>query len=618
MINSIGSGVKFIVKLISGIGTVFLGCLVLLMLFFVWIATSVDKSPKVPDGAALVLAPSGFIVEKTRVPDPIEAILEEYDYASVEQETNLHDLLEALRRATFDDRIPGVVLFTDGMRGAGPATTHTLAKAVRSFKEQSGKPVYAVSTAYDQSDYLIAAQADKIFVNNYGSVLLTGYGAYPMYLKGMLDRIDANVNVFRVGTFKSAVEPYLRTDMSDAAKEANLNWLGVLWDEYTGSVEAARGLSGGSIDRNLSSISSRLRSANGNLSTLAANEDLVDQVAASHEWRSQLINEFGASGDGSTFYQIDHSSYLRASQDLAASSSNHIAVIVARGEIVMGQGDETVTAAETMVQQIRDARLDRRVKAIVIRVDSPGGSAFASELIRQELVAAQGQGIPVVASFGSIAASGGYWISAAADEIWASPTSITGSIGIFGLFVTFEDTLANVGVTTDGVGTTDFAGALSIARPLNDTVKDVVQQNIEEGYRRFLNIVADGRGMTVAEVDKVAQGRVWAGKTAHELGLVDKLGGLDQAVASAASLAGINNDDYKMRFFIRTPDAFDQFLMTTFATVGVDINAAKSSSSLSTSHFGKLAARLKADANRLMMFNDPMGHYALCEECGIQ
>ncbi len=616
MIKSGATAVKFIFKIIQGIGTTFLGLFVMLMLVFLWIGATSDNRPSVPRGAALVLAPSGVIVEQVRVPDPAEVIIQEYSNSAPPAETSIHDILAVLERAARDDRIPGLVIFTDQMVGAYPAALHTVAEAIREFKK-SGKPVYAVSSSYNQSDYLLAAQANKVYLNNYGSVLLTGYGRYTNYYKGLLDKIEANVNVFRVGTFKSAVEPFIRSDMSPAAKEANMAYMSVLWDHYISDVESAREMKAGSLKASINTVSANLRAAGGDFALLAKNGGLVDEISARHEWRSELISEFGA-GSGSSFKQIGMDQYLAATENMAKSSGSTIAVITAQGPIIMGEGGAEVAAAETIVNHIRNARRNNAVKAIVLRVDSPGGSAFASELIRQELLAAKADGLPVIASFASLAASGGYWISANADEIWAQPTTITGSIGIFGMIPTFEKTLAKVGINNDGVGTTELAGT-STSRELNDTVKDLIQQNIEQGYRRFLDIVAEGRGMTPADVDKIAQGRVWAGETAKELGLVDHLGNFDDAIKAAARAAGIEDDKYRPVFYRDSISSMDQLMINMFTFAGVKSKAAQNpTGSLGTSSIARFAEELKTEANKLMMFNDPIGQYVLCTDCSVK
>lgn len=603
--------IKSIFKFIQGLGTTALGLLVILFIFGIYAASSRDTRPSVPDGAVMVLWPNGMIVEQQEYPDPLDEIFT--DFNSVPPQTSVHDILRSLKRAKDDNRIKAVAVLTDNMFGAAPSHLHAIAGAIRDFK-QSGKKVYAISSAYSQGTYMVAAEADKVYMNPLGSVLLTGFGSYPTYFKDMLDKIEANVNVFRVGTYKAAVEPFIRNDMSPEAKEANIAFLSSLWDQYEASVVAARGLEPGALTAAMNTVNDDLRAVGGDFAQLAVNNGLVDELAPRQDWRQALMDEYGSTPDGTSFKQIHFEAYLAAT-DRPDNKPNQVAVITAQGEIVMGEGPITVTAAETVVGYIRSARNNPDTAAIVLRVDSPGGSAFASELIRQELVAAQNDGLKVIASFGPVAASGGYWISATADEIWAAPSTITGSIGIFGIVPTFERTLEKVGIHTDGVGTSPLAGAFNISRPMSDTAKDIIQQSIEAGYNQFLSLVAEGRNMSVEDVDKVAQGRVWVGTKAHELGLVDHLGDFDDAVKAAAAAAGI--EDYSVVFYRDQPDQFDQMLANLLnSSLGDDL---RGSMAPHMSPMMKTALELKSDAEQfLTRFNDPNARYAVCFVCKVR
>lgn len=600
--------VKTIGKVIIGFGGLVVGLLAILGLIILTTAGGTQKAPSVPDGAVLVLAPTGQIVEITENPDPLEEYFDTFNRRPAQ--TSIHDITTALKRAKDDSRIAALALMTDNMWGAAPSHLHTMAASIRDFKK-SGKKVYAISSAYSQGDYLLAAEADKIFMNPQGNAILTGYARYRLYYKSLLEKIGANINVFRVGTFKSAVEPYIRDDMSAEAREANTEFLGGLWDQYSASVEQAREFESGKLDRDIENISANLKAASGNFGVLAVNTGLVDAVVPDAVWREELSNEYGSYAD--SFRQIHYETYLAAINN-GATSDNHIAVITAQGEIIMGEGPASVAAADTIVDYIRSARNNQRTKAIVLRVDSPGGSAFASELIRQELLNAQNQGIKVIASFGPVAASGGYWISATADEIWAAPSTITGSIGIFGVIPTYEGTLGKIGVTGDGVGTSDLAGSFDVTRPLNDVTKDIIQQSIESGYEEFKELVAMGRNMTVENVDTIGQGRVWIGETAKDLGLVDHLGSFDDAVAAAASAAGVE-DDYQTVFYREAPDPFDQLLSDILnSTVGLPVN----DYAVPASPAMKLLNQVQQDLDFLGHLNDPTGRYLICFECKVR
>ena len=607
--KGIWSILKAIGKFIIGFGGFTVGILAILGLLIVAGSSGTQQLPSVPNGAVLVLWPEGQIVEVPENPDPFEEYFDTFNRRP--RQTSIHDITTALKRAKTDSRIAALALVTDSMWGAAPSHQHAMAQAVRDFK-QSGKKVYAISSSYSQSDYLVAAEADKIYMNPQGNVLLNGFARYRLYYQDLLDKIGANVNVFRVGTFKSAVEPYIRDDMSPEAKEANVEFLGGLWSQYSASIEQARGFETGQLSADITTISADLRSARGDFAQLAVNNGLVDAIVPNAVWREELKQEYGTSLFSDSFNQIHHEAYLAAT-DRSNGSNNEIAVITAQGEIVMGEGPASVTAADTVVNYIRSARNNSLTKAILLRVDSPGGSAFASELIRQELVNAQNQGIKVIASFGPVAASGGYWISATADEIWAAPSTITGSIGIFGVIPTYEGTLAKIGVAADGVGTSELAGAFDVTRPLNDLTKDIIQQSIEAGYGEFMELVATGRNMTVEDVDRIGQGRVWLGQTAKDLGLVDHLGGFDDALAAAARAAGIEGD-FEPVFYREAPDPFDQFLSDFLnSTIGLD-----NTYRVPESPALKLMGQAQSDLEFLGRLNDPTGRYLICFECKVR
>ncbi|MCJ9427562.1 signal peptide peptidase SppA [Kordiimonas marina] len=606
---------KSIVKFIQGLGTITIGFLVILVIAVALMGRKAEPKPSVPDGAVLVLWPNGAIVEQAQYPDPLESLFSKY--RSTPPQTSVHDILRALKRAKDDKHIRALALITDSMSGAAQAHLHEIAAAIRDFKT-SGKKVYALSTAYSQGGYLLAAQADKVYMNPAGSVLLTGFGSYPLYFKSFLDKIEANVHIFRVGTYKSAVEPFMRDDMSPAAKEANTAFLGALWSQYQASIVKARGLEPDALDKDVANMPSKMREAEGNFAELAVQNKLVDQLAPRATWRKALMAEYGADKSGLSFKQIRVEQYLAAT-DKPKKAGHDIAVITAQGEIVGGSGPISVTAAETVVGYIRNARHNPKTAAIVLRVDSPGGSVVASELIRQELAAAQAQGIPVIASMGPVAASGGYWICSTADQIWAEPSTITGSIGIFGMIPTFEKTLDKIGVHSDGVGTSPLADGYNITRAMNDETKDIIQQSIESGYREFLTHVAKGRKMSLKDVDKIAQGRVWIGTKAAELGLVDHLGGFDKAVEAAAEAAKVGKD-YRVVFYRDKPNTLKQMVAQLFGST-IETDAPRTygySTSTSLSPVLNAAMKLKKEARMLANFNDPLGEYALCLTCEVR
>ncbi|WP_374764919.1 signal peptide peptidase SppA [Yunchengibacter salinarum] len=616
--------IKAAVGFIQGFGTAFMGLLAILLVVVTVSLSGGRKGPTVPDGGVMVLAPDGVIVEQVAPKDPLAMAFKALD--DEPPQVSVHDILDAIEKARDDSRIKAIALYTDGMIGAAPAHLHAIHDALLDFRA-ADKPVHAISTAYTQGSYLLASAADEVHVNPAGSALITGYSRYGTYFNAMLQKIDASVNVFRVGTYKSGPEPYTRDDMSEAAKQANRAYLTALWRQYAGKVTTARDLPRDRLDKALDALPGGLEAVDGNFALYAQEQGLVDAISPRAVWRTQLTEKYGKSGNGNSFKQIHYRAYLEATRK-KQDSDNEIAVITVQGEIVMGRGPITVAAAETVVDQIRAARNNPATRAIVLRVDSPGGSAFASDLIRQELVAAQSGGLPLIASFGPVAASGGYWVSATADEIWARPSTITGSIGVYGVVPTFENTLKKVGISSDGVGTSDLAGAFSVSRPLSDTAKGVIQASIENTYREFLGLVAEGRGMTTEQVDAVAQGRVWIGSDAHRKGLVDRLGDFDDALEAAAAKADV--EDWKAVFYRPKPDRFEKLLADLMdsrlmaSLLGRADGGALPPASENGLQGGlaatpqKVARFVRSTLDELSAMNDPNGIYARCLACRVQ
>lgn len=421
-----------------------------------------------------------------------------------------------------------------------------IAKALEEFKE-SGKPVYAIGDHYKQSQYYLSSYADKVFMSPDGGVMLTGYGSYTLYYKSLFEKLNVNTHVFRVGTYKSFVEPYTLDGMSDEAREANTAWLNQLWGAYTSDVAKNRQIDASTLTPELDQFVVELKSVDGDFAKLSEKMGLVDELVNRPQLRKQLIDAFGENDDHS-FNQISYYDYQPTIGDIQLPSDNQIAVVVASGAIMDGTQQRGNVGGDTTAALLREARLDDKVKSVILRVDSPGGSAFASEVIRNEVDALKAAGKPVVVSMSSVAASGGYWISSSADKIMAQPTTITGSIGIFAILTTFEKGLEKMGVYSDGVGTTPFSG-VGVTRELPEGIAEIFQLGIENGYQRFIGLVSQNRDMTLEQADSVAQGRVWTGKDALALGLVDELGDFDDAVASAAELATLG-EDYEVRWML--------------------------------------------------------------------
>ncbi len=575
-----------------------------------------ESSVKIAKGSALVMDLDGVLVEQAETVDPFERAIEEAYGASEPDQIEVHEVVRVIREAREDERIEAIVLNLGALYipSYSASKMHYVAGELDAFKA-AGKRIIAVGDFYSQEQYLLAARADEIYMNDYGNIVLYGYGRYGMYLKSFLEKLKITSHVFRVGTFKSAVEPFIRDDMSEEAKAANAAFLNVLWDAYARSVEEARGLPQGSISRYADDLGSLLRGVDGDLAKLAVDYGLVDGLKSRQDQLDYLKETFGEAKDGGSFKSVSFRDYLKSLGDRKDGDAPNVAVVTAAGPIVDGEQPDGVAAGgDTVAQYLRQALEDDEVKAVVLRVDSPGGSAFASEVMREGVLALKQAGKPVVVSMGSLAASGGYWISAPGDEIWAAPTTITGSIGIFGFFSTFENTAAEIGVYVDGVGTSALSPTLATGvGPLPDPTKDVIQQSIENGYEKFMAVVGEGRGLDRDYVDSIGQGRVWIGETAKELKLVDNLGGYDEALDAAARLAEI--DDYDaVRIFERI-GPFEKFFSSSAARTlklfGVDRKAA----ALTGSSLRKAVAQVEKNLVFFDQFNDPSATYARCLAC---
>ena len=522
--------------------------LILLIVIFgaiVWAVSSSTQS--LPDRAALVVKPEGRLVEQLSG-DPVQRAIQNAQ-GQQRQETLLWDLVDAVRAAATDKRIRVLVLDLDDMEGGGQPELEELASAIRKFRA-SGKPVIAFGTAYDQDQYYLAAQADRIYLDPTGYVMIEGFSRYPLYFKGLLQKVGVDVNVFRVGTFKSAVEIFTRSDMSSADKQQSIAYLNVLWSTYQKAVTAARKLPADAIESYVDSLPKTVSAANGDAAKVALQAGLVTALANRLQVNRYLIGLVGKDETTGTFNGISAEDYARmvhAQMKVDHGDGNaRIGVIVASGDIEDGKQPPGAIGGDSLSELIRQARLDKSIKAVVLRVDSPGGSVAASEEIYQELEALRAVGKPLVVSMGDLAASGGYYISAPANQIWASPATLTGSIGIFAVIPTIDQTLSKIGVSVDGVGTTPLAGALTIDRPLGPQISQLLQSQVDRGYQEFIDRVAAGRRETPQQIDAIGQGRVWAGADARKIGLVDHLGTLEDAIRAAAHLAKVTH--YQVQF----------------------------------------------------------------------
>jgi protease-4 len=513
------------------------------------------------DKTALVLDLEGVLVEQRTV-DSISTALAEAQGGG-EREILLRDVLSIIKAAKKDPHITHLVLNTDGYNAAGLASTREIAAALKDFKT-SKKPVYAFADNYEQKQYLLAAQADKIFMDPEGAFFPEGLGRYRLfYREALQDKLGLDVHLFRVGEYKSAAEPYILDAASEESKQADLFWMNDIWQRYLQQVGTARGIAPEAISAAINELPQRLAAVKGDLAQLALNEKWVDGLKTAYEMEQYLVDQGVAFDDESgSFQQIDMIDYLGHvnSSQMAKPQADAVAVVVAQGEIVDGEQPQGMVGGITTSALIRAAREDDEVKALVLRVDSPGGSVFASEQIRREVELTKAAGKPVVVSMANVAASGGYWISMNADRIYADESTITGSIGIFGLMIRAPRTLEKIGVRSDGVTTTPWAGAFDMTRPLDEPTKQVIQSVIERGYAQFIGKVAKARKQTTEAIDANARGRVWSGAQAKEKGLVDAFGGLQAAIDDAAARAKLGKNDYRVDYIEEPMSPFEQFI----------------------------------------------------------
>jgi protease IV len=491
---------------------------------------------RLADNTALVMALRGDIVEQYSGSAREAALTEAL--GGVERETQLRDVVAVLDAAARDPKIQRVLLIMDDMGGAGMAKLNEIAAAMDRFRA-GGKQVLAWGSQMTQSQYYLAAHADQVYLHPSGAILLTGLGGYRNYYRDALDRLGVTVNVFRVGKYKSFVEPFVNNAPSRDAMEADAFWLNDEWKSYTTKVEQARKLQSGAIGRMIDELPARLTAAGGDLAKLALSEKLVDGLMTRDELRSTMIKRGVEDAEHKTFRQVSFQEYRNGLPD-AGDRTSQVGVVVAQGSIIDGEAPQGAIGGRSTAELIRRARDDDTIKALVFRVDSPGGSAFGAELIRRELELTRKAGKPVVVSMSDVAASGGYWVSTSADEVLADPATITGSIGVFGMVPTFDKTMEKVGVHTGGVVTTWLAGEPDLRRPLDPRTGQVIQATVGHIYQEFLARAAASRHESAEQIEDVAQGRVWTGQQAHERHLVDGFGGLTVAIHDAAQQAKLS------------------------------------------------------------------------------
>ncbi|MDF2153822.1 signal peptide peptidase SppA [Vibrio sp. CAU 1672] len=584
--------------------------LMIAILYFIFTYQG-EGLPSVEKKSALVVNLSGPIVEQRRYVNPMDSFAGSLLGNELPKENVLFDVVDTIRYAKDDPKVSGIVLALRDLPETNLTKLRYIAKALNEFKA-SGKPVYAVGDFYNQSQYYLASYADKIYLAPDGGVLIKGYSSYSMYYKSLLEKLDVTTHVFRVGTYKSAIEPLVRDDMSTEAKQSATRWVTQLWSAYVDDVATNRSIDAKVLNPSMDELLAHMRSVDGDIAQLAVKLGLVDELATRQTIRSLFAKEFGSDGKDS-YNAISYYDYLATMRPNLELAQNDIAVVMANGAIMDGQQPRGTVGGDTVAGLLREARNDDKVKAVVLRVNSPGGSAFASEVIRNEIEALKAANKPVVVSMSSLAASGGYWISMSADKIIAQPTTLTGSIGIFSVITTFEKGFNKLGIHTDGVGTSPFSGE-GFTTGLSKGTSEAFQLGIEHGYKRFITLVGQNRDMSLEEVDKIAQGRVWTGQDALQFGLVDQMGDFDDAIKLAAQLAELT--EYNI-FWVEEPlSPAEQFIQEFMNQVRVSLGI--DATSLLPKSLQPVAQQIEQDANLLQNFNDPRGQYAFCLNCQVQ
>ncbi|EPP4620262.1 signal peptide peptidase SppA [Escherichia albertii] len=574
----------------------------------IWMQVSNSDTKETAGRGALLLDISGVIVDKPDSSQRFSRLSRQLLGASSDrrQENSLFDIVNTIRQAKDDRNITGIVMDLKNFAGGDQPSMQYIGKALKEFRD-SGKPVYAIGENYSQGQYYLASFANKIWLSPQGVVDLHGFATNGLYYKSLLDKLKVSTHVFRVGTYKSAVEPFIRDDMSPAAREADSRWIGELWQNYLNTVAANRQIPAQQVFPGAQGLLDGLTKTGGDTAKYALDNKLVDALASSAEIEKALTKEFGWSKADKNYRAISYYDYALKTP---ADTGDSIGVVFANGAIMDGEETQGNVGGDTTATQIRDARLDPKVKAIVLRVNSPGGSVTASEVIRSELAAARAAGKPVVVSMGGMAASGGYWISTPANYIVANPSTLTGSIGIFGVITTVENSLNSIGVHTDGVSTSPLAD-VSITKALPPEAQQMMQLSIENGYKRFITLVADARKSTPEQIDKIAQGHVWTGQDAKANGLVDSLGDFDDAVAKAAELAKLKQ--WHLEYYVDEPTFFDKVMDNMSGSVRAMLP--ETLQAMLPAPLASVASTVKSESDKLAAFNDPQNRYAFCLTC---
>ncbi|TYA13957.1 signal peptide peptidase SppA [Aggregatibacter actinomycetemcomitans] len=593
---------------------------VLLLLTALPFVVGLDKQAVALKGnqGALYLNLDGYLADNRDNQGGVKTLLKELDNQHIPQQYSTFDVVYAIDSAALDDKVRGLVLDLNYFQGGDLPSLEFVGASIENFKK-NGKQVIAYSDNYNRAQYFLASYADEVYINPVGTVSIDGLVQENLYYKDLLESLEVNPHVFRVGTYKSAVEPFLRNDMSDEAKTNLRRWLGIMWNNYKQRVAENRNIKEEAVAPNAHTYLTELKALQGDMTAYVKQRKLINGVLDRFNLDKKLTALFGENEDKQP-KMVDYDTYLASLPDrMSGDTKNKIAVVNVEGAIIDGETDEENVGGDTIANLLRKAYDDKDVKAVVLRVNSPGGSAFASEIIRQELSHLQQAGKPVVVSMGGMAASGGYWISSTADYIVADKNTITGSIGIFAVLPTFEKTIKKIGVSADGVKTSDLALG-SAFLPLSSELNDVLQLEIEHGYDEFLTKVSQGRHLSKAQVDKIAQGQVWLGSEAIEHKLVDELGDLNTALGKAMELVNekldenskIQEEGFSVEWLDDDSGSFFKKFMRDFKA---DSKAWVTGLVTEAVGLPKEFTQVK-QLGLLNTFNDPKGQYLYCLTCG--
>lgn len=570
---------------------------------------SSDSSNTPPQRGALLVNINGTIVDNVSQSNKFNTISRRLLGANADrlQQNSLFEIVNAIRQAKTDSNITGMILDLEKFTGTDLASLQYIGKVLQEFRD-AGKPIFAISNNYSQSQYYLASFANKIWMSPQGRIDLHGFATNGLYYKSLLDKLKVTSHIFRVGTYKSAVEPFIRDDMSPEAREANSRWISEFWQNYLKTIATNRKISVTQVFPGAQRMIDDLKQVAGDTGQYALHRKLVDALMSAPQIEKTLSKQFGRDKSDSFINATSIYDYSLTPQPQTGAA---VAVLFASGTIIDGKSSQDYIGSDSLAEQIRAIRLDPSIKAVVLRVNSPGGSVYASEAIREQLEAVKQAGKPIVVSMGGLAASGGYWISSQANYIVASPNTLTGSIGVFGVINTVENSLDSIGVHTDGVATSPLALA-SVTGGITPEIQQMMQLSVESSYQGFINLVAKSRNKTPQQIDQIAQGRVWSGLDAKNNGLVDQLGDFDDAVNKAAEL--IKTKQWHLVFYQQEPSLLDKFFDTLSNSAYAMIPAALQS--YLPASLTQTAQAVKMHSEQFVMFTDPGHRYAFCLTCG--